>query len=47
MEEEEKNNPIINRMVTFRTTFACGMNDGAMAAMTKIFGKSMFDKKGE
>lgn len=44
LEEEEKSNLIKNKAVAFRTTYACGMNDGAMAAMTKIFGKSMFEK---
>lgn len=47
LEEEGKAYLIKNKVVAFQTTYACGMNDGAMAAMTKIFGKSMFDKKGE
>lgn len=44
--EQEKTNLIKNKVVAFRSTFACGMNDGAMAAMIKLFGVEFF-KEGE
>jgi hypothetical protein len=46
LEEQEKANLIKNKVVAFRSTFACGMNDGAMAAMIKLFGVEFF-KEGE
>ena len=45
--EQEKANLIKNKVVAFRSTFACGMNQGAMAAMTKLFGSEFFNQKGE
>lgn len=46
--EQEKANLIKNKVVAFRSTFACGMNQGAMAAMTKLFGSDFFtNQKGE
>lgn len=44
--EQEKANLIKNKAVAFRSTFAGGMNQGAVAAMTKLFGSELF-KKGE
>lgn len=46
--EQEKVNLIKNKVVASHTTFACGMNQGAMAAMTKLFGSELFtNQKGE
>lgn len=46
MEEQERANLIKNKEVAFHSTFACGMHQGAVAAMTKLFGSELF-KKGE
>lgn len=40
--EHEKSNLNKNKVVAFRSTFACGMNEGAMAAMIKLFGSEFF-----
>lgn len=40
--EQEKANLIKNKVIAFRSTFACGMNQGAMAAMIKLFGEEFF-----
>lgn len=41
----EKSNPAKNKTVAIHSTFACGMYQGAMAAMSRIFGLEFFEKR--
>lgn len=43
--KREKAKLIKNSVVACRLAFACGKNQGAMAAMTKLFGSEFFKKE--